>query len=326
MNRLQQGITVVISAWQAQDFIEECLDSILLQDWNFKQLEVIVGVDGCHKTMRKIIGIRDKYIKLNLKLYWFPDNKGVYITTNTLITLAKYDNIVTFGADDIMNSKMIYSLMEQDCKYNMIKYNMLNFDCTNRDWDYVYRNAAEGSRFFLKKVFMLVGGYMPWRHTGDSEFISRLRPVMCEYYLKETLFNRRLHPNALTLASQTRIGSDERNFYKQKIYENYNNGVIQIPMVVNNRYKIIQAPRITMTTIKPFIDEYIKEFSIIDYIFYSGNSMTMLGVFFQKHKYVITYSTNEFDHKEIPVINKYYRIMKDLIVFNKHLTLWIRLK
>lgn len=167
MTRFNQSITVVISAYEAQDFIEECLDSIVKQTFDHRKIEVLLGIDGCKKTLNKVKEIKNKYHTISLKVLWFPENSGVYVTTNTLISIAKHDCILTFGADDIMNPEMIATLMVCTDRYNMIKFRMLNFDNADRSKCSVYHNYAEGCRFFSKKVFMLVGGYMPWRHTGD---------------------------------------------------------------------------------------------------------------------------------------------------------------
>jgi glycosyltransferase involved in cell wall biosynthesis len=323
MNRLQQGITIVISAYQAQDFIEECLNSILGQ---YQKIEVILGVDGCKDTMRKVMKIQNKYTQLNLKVYWFPINKGVYVTTNTLVTLAKYNNILTFGADDIMNPDMIKKLMAEDQKYNMIKFNMLNFQDSDRSIYHVYKRAAEGCRFFTKQLFMLVGGYVPWRHTGDSEFISRIRPVLCEYHIPEVLFQRRLHEKALTIAPQTCIGSEERNYYKYKIHENYNNGVIQIPMVINDWYRLIPANKITRAELMNEIQLLIKKHNIKEYKLNICDNQNVYNVFHEGHKNIVVYTSIIFNHKETPVIKKYYYLAENKLVCNKNLMLWVHLK
>jgi glycosyltransferase involved in cell wall biosynthesis len=239
MNRLTQGITVIIAAYRAEEFIEECLDSILKQQWDFRMIEVLVGVDGCEATLNKIMEIKDKYNDIRLKCIWFKENMGCYITSNTLISMAKFNNILTFGADDIMLPHMIKTIMSYSDRYNMIKFKMLNFQHTNPNINHVYRIAAEGCRFFDKRVFMLVGGYVPWRHTGDSEYIARTKPVTCECYIEEVLFHRRLHEKALTITPKTCIGSEERNEKKKLIYDNYERGIIQIPLTINKNFKIM---------------------------------------------------------------------------------------
>ena len=50
------GVSIIISAYKASEFIEECLDSILGQSTSIRY-EVILGVDGCKDTLDKIKSI-----------------------------------------------------------------------------------------------------------------------------------------------------------------------------------------------------------------------------------------------------------------------------
>ena len=69
------GVSIIISAYKASEFIEECLDSILGQSTSIRY-EVILGVDGCKDTLDKIKSILYKYRSLNIKLYYSKKNVG----------------------------------------------------------------------------------------------------------------------------------------------------------------------------------------------------------------------------------------------------------
>lgn len=240
MNRLKENLSIIISAYRVENFIEQALDSIFNQkNYNLDQVEVLVGIDGCQTTKQKLELIRNNYPKFRLRIIYFHNNVGTYIVCNTLITIAKYNNIIRFDSDDIMTDKMLYTIMSQNTKYNVIKFSMMNFEDSNPNVTEIYKIASEGCRFFTKKLFMLVGGYMPWRHTADSEFNNRIMPVTCELYIEEVLLKRRRHANALTKCNQTKIDSPERNAYRDKIMTNFNLSVIRIPMVTDHNYEVL---------------------------------------------------------------------------------------
>ena len=46
----EKGISICITAYKADKFIKECLDSVINQTWlkDHDNWEVIVGVDGCY--------------------------------------------------------------------------------------------------------------------------------------------------------------------------------------------------------------------------------------------------------------------------------------
>ena len=58
-----KGVSICISAWKAQEYIEECLDSIYSQSWfkNHNEWEVLIGIDGCVDTLKKMNEIKHKY-------------------------------------------------------------------------------------------------------------------------------------------------------------------------------------------------------------------------------------------------------------------------
>ena len=57
------GISICISAWKTQKYIEECLDSVYNQTWfkDHDEWEVIIGIDGCEETLKKINEIKQLY-------------------------------------------------------------------------------------------------------------------------------------------------------------------------------------------------------------------------------------------------------------------------
>lgn len=54
--------------------------------------EILFGIDGCEETLNYLPSIRknDK----NLCVFMMKNNKGTNITTNTIMTIAKYDNLI----------------------------------------------------------------------------------------------------------------------------------------------------------------------------------------------------------------------------------------
>ena len=313
MSRLSQGITVVISAWQAQDFITECLDSIAKQDWDFTQLEVLIGVDNCMTTFKKIREIELNYVQLNMKVLWFKQNCGTYIVSNTLVSIAKYNNILRFDADDYMQPFMIKEIMSQDDRFNVIEFGMTNFDNDTKTIEH-HNKLSEGCRFYTKQLFILAGGYMPWRHSADSEFLNRIKPITSAIWIKKSLFMRRRHTAQLTKAPLTCIGSPERKSKAALVRDNYDNGIIQIPLITCNDYRLVPKKRITPRMIQREIKKFGEGVLCTD----------IIKAVLQHHQSIITYRQEPIHHKELPVVEKYYEKSKEELLYGKTLTLWKR--
>jgi len=240
INRINEGLSIIMSAYQTQDFIEEALDSILKQEGiRFDLLEVLIGIDGCERTLNKVMSIIDKYKRLSPKVIFFKENKGTYVVSNTLVTLSKYKNLLRFDSDDIMKDFMIRTIMNQESKYNVIRFKFENFYQNLPTKTILYKTCAEGCFFCTKQLFMLVGGFVPWICSGDSEFRIRIKPITCENIILNSLFLRRKHPNSLTENSTTGIKTDFRKQTAEHLHDNYNEGIIRIELIINNNYEIM---------------------------------------------------------------------------------------
>jgi glycosyltransferase involved in cell wall biosynthesis len=200
-------IAVIISAYDCAEYIEQCLDSVQAQ--TYKHYRILLGIDGCPKTMKKVEEIRNKYD--NLRVYYTKKNQGVYKMFNALIYLTEDDEwIQFFGADDYMYPYMLE---------RMQKYNSPT----------VCKHV--GVLFIQSKIIKEVGGFRPWRCGADADMIYRLR-LLRKYNEKYTeyYYHRREHAKQLTVAKATNHKSKLRQNYMRITEENYHseNPVIYI--------------------------------------------------------------------------------------------------
>lgn len=210
----KDGVSVCITAWNTQDYIEECLDSVAAQTWfkDHDNWEIVLGIDGCEKTLCKVKEIMYKY--KNLRVLMMDSNKGTYVTSNTIMKESKYNWLIRFDSDDIMMPNMVENIMNKKENYDVVKYRCSTF--TN-DGIIDYNHYAEGSICINKKEFIKYGGYMPWRCSADSELRKRLKPVLKFLYINEPFYKlRRDNENSITVSKDTSMKSLER-----KINANY---------------------------------------------------------------------------------------------------------
>ena len=223
-------ISIIVTAYQTQDYIEECLDSIENQTYfeGNDNFEVLVGVDNCQDTLDKLLEIRHKY--RNLRIFMMKKNKGTYITSNTLIDNTKYENILRFDSDDIMMPNMIKEIM----LYVNDSYNLIRFRFTDlKDGvlkEYTNKIFAHGVLLYKKYLFEDLGGYQPWKCAADSELIKRGEPLFRTKLVDKSLFYRRVHNNSLTIRDDVGMESDLRKEYHSLIGTHKN---IKINKIVN---------------------------------------------------------------------------------------------
>jgi glycosyltransferase involved in cell wall biosynthesis len=235
---IKEPISILIAAWQTQNFIEECLDSIEKQTYfvDNNNYEILLGIDACQDTLNKVISIKNKY--RNLHIFMMSENKGTYVTTNTLLDLVKFENIIIFGSDDIMKSTMISKIMYNKKDYDVVRF---GFDDFKENINNAVKNnymKAFGAIFYKKNVIDLAGGYRDWRCSGDFELLRRIENHVKIKEIDDSLFYIRSHPNSLSERNDTGLNTPLRKEYNKQVRSYKKNEDIKIDKVVNEYKKI----------------------------------------------------------------------------------------
>jgi glycosyltransferase involved in cell wall biosynthesis len=204
--------SVVIPAFEAQAFIEECLDSILTQFTALDDYEILVGVDGCPATLGKVKQIRSRYPAL--RLFWFPKNSGPYVVRNTLAYQARGEFLIFFDADDVMLPGLVAW-----CERNIEHPGVVHFTYW-RTWNNqgpkrkLITVGAAGVFGIRRESFLRVGGFKPWRCAADAEFHPRAKRAIGGPVISvDPLFEYRKHPGCLTSRPKTAGNSPLRSRY-----------------------------------------------------------------------------------------------------------------
>ena len=239
-HQTELGYSILISAYKAEDYIEEALDSILKQDFNKEPFEILIGIDNCQSTLNKLDKIKDKYKKF-LKVFYFSDNRGWAQVRNSLFyNESKYDKILSFDADDIMLADHVKSLTTHLSKEHPFVRARFRTYITNTDYCPYGDYGIAGNHFIAYSDFIeSLGAWIDWPISADSEFLTRVKNNGFDemYHCPEDTFLLRVHKDSLTNKSETRNGSAMRNKYKQElamlkfIPKKYNTPL------VNNLYK-----------------------------------------------------------------------------------------
>ena len=107
-------ITVIIPAYQAVKYIDECIASL-------KGAEILVGIDNCKETFDHLVDRTD------VKTFYFTQNIGPYVIKNTLVDEASNDKILFFDADDILAEGVLDRIEKALDEADYVKLNYINF-------------------------------------------------------------------------------------------------------------------------------------------------------------------------------------------------------
>lgn len=110
---VEEKVTVIVPVYNVENYLEECLDSILRQ--NVKNLEVILVND---KSTDNSLKICEKYVKeYGFKLINNKNNSGPAISRNKAIKAATGDYIAFVDSDDLLyndNLSVLYNVAKKE--------------------------------------------------------------------------------------------------------------------------------------------------------------------------------------------------------------------
>lgn len=109
MSDTKPVLSIVIPIYNAEKYLEECLESVINQEVPFDEYEIICIDDGSTDNSNSIL---EKYNKIidNLTVF-FQNNNGVIAARNKGIKLAKGDYIWFVDADDYISKNAIELLL-----------------------------------------------------------------------------------------------------------------------------------------------------------------------------------------------------------------------
>jgi len=206
------GISIIIPTFDNIEYIDETLTSIYNSGKDL-EYEILIGIDGCNKSLKYL---KDKTYPDNTKIFFFSTNKGPYLIKNTLSTLAKYDNLLFFDSDDIMEENMIGYCLNSLNTHQCVKPRLRNFKIVNGKIvnEVGRKNWGEGVFAIKKPIFDYYNGFEGWLVAADSDFMDRLYKNNISVELtQEILVLRRLHDKGLTNRPDTGLSSRLRSKY-----------------------------------------------------------------------------------------------------------------
>lgn len=204
-------VTVLVAAYQAEKWLEESVNSILTQNlpsgW---QLEVLIGVDGCPRTLLAARRIKDERVGI----ISFEDNRGPYITCDSLLPYSSGSLVVRQDADDIAvqnRLNVMIKSMEDNPDLGLVA---TCFEEVDKDLKLIkhYDFAPDGVWMWRKSVWdSKIGAYEPWLCGADSDALFRAQYLGIKSLLiPQRLYLRREHPQQLTRKQDTGFQSAPR--------------------------------------------------------------------------------------------------------------------
>ncbi len=211
-------ISVLMPAWNAENYIAEAIESILAQ--SFHEFEFIIINDGSTDNTKQIIDSfsDERIISIN------KAHNGIAEALNIGLSIAKAPYIARFDADDIcltnrlelqfafLNAHPEYIVCGSDAEY--ISENgehLFNFKCASHTQDQIMQNIfshcpfIHSSVMYRKDAVIKAGGYSPYAHNFEDYLLwVQLKQYGKFYNLQQQLIKVRFNPASTTIDEKWR--------------------------------------------------------------------------------------------------------------------------
>ena len=240
LSRSRPKVSIILSCYNSEKFLPECIDSIrnqTMQDWELLVLDD-ASTDGTKSTIEKYSRMDER-----IKAYYFQDNKGPYVRRNFAIERANSDFIVIQDADDIMcpaKLETLYNEITRDKQLGIVGSSYQTFLDEFRGLEYIdshdlllehneiaakfsnFRHGmSHGSAIIRKDLFEAIGLYDENPFAADTFWFAKA----AEYakHCPDTKFKNvpeyltliRIHDNSQTQLLPTLDPRNKRALYRQ---------------------------------------------------------------------------------------------------------------
>ena len=207
-------VSIIIPVYNAEQFLRECLDSVLAQDYS--DYEVIIVNDGSTDGSRVII---DEYCRSDERFYCIDQNNmGVSCARNTGIDAAEGEYILFLDADDMLGADTLSDLMPIamsndldmiNMNWNRIPYNPQNPLRVQGIRKDAVIERSEFLRYYVANIMqlMFLRTFYKKRVINDNHIRFKTK------YAEDILFNM----HALLYCERFYFASKENYFYRKSM-------------------------------------------------------------------------------------------------------------
>ena len=249
--------SIIIPVYNAERYIDECLSSILNQ--NFNDYEIILINDG--STDKSSIICKKYADKYTLIRYFNKYNEGVSATRNYGIDKANGKYIIFIDSDDVIEKNFL-SVIDNDIKNNdFLIYGYYKMYCNKK---IKYKLETTINKEQLKKLIYTdekISGYL-WNkvfradvilnnklkfntkihYSEDLLFIDDYMEFVNNFYIEsQCLYNYRMRKNSVTFDFYNKKNVSSLEALDNLIEKNHNNEIIYNHLVycyLKNYYRL----------------------------------------------------------------------------------------
>lgn len=284
-------ISILIPAYNTENYIEDCLKSVINQ--TFSDIEIIVANDA---SSDKTLEIINKYANLDKRIKIINNelNLGAALTRNVLLDNARGEYILFLDSDDYVDSSLVEKLYKKIssekadlCLYGM--YEVLDSILNLKDYN--------DARLFEINENLYFSHYETCLKCYKREFLDSLNlRFMDEYLFEDVIFSIKSFLNAKKIA----ILKENLYFYRVSVNNSETQRAKTSPKVVD----IIEIIK--------YVENYLKEENLYNKYYVAFWRFALGQITYQFFQITDKEIKNNFANKanEFLESNNIYKIIK----------------
>jgi glycosyltransferase involved in cell wall biosynthesis len=235
-------ISVVIPVYNRELYIEECVSSVLKQD--FEDFELLIEDDGSTDKTRDII---KKFCDERIKFFYRDYNLGLFNTLNNLVQQTQSPLVRFLNSDDVMTPDCLAettSFFERHPDINISFCKCINIDEIGReigkdsleDLPVVIKSQLSIQLFFyygciagstsnvcVKRKYLLLNGLFEktLKFAGDYDMWVKICRTETLGIIRKHLIRVRIHPGQMSRSNVGGLEMIEVNKVKKRVYASF---------------------------------------------------------------------------------------------------------
>ena len=188
LNNFKTKVSVIIPVFNVEDFLEECLESVINQ--TLKDIEIICVNDGSYDTSLDML---KKYMEKDPRIKIISQfNRGPGGARNAGIDIAQGKYIYFIDSDDTIELNGLKEMYQQAEMKNldMLKFNLMTFEDETRKNKALYQRVKPA---FLQKLGDIIFDY----ETIGSDVFTLSPNMQSSFFKRKTVQNIRFPENII---------------------------------------------------------------------------------------------------------------------------------
>ena len=259
-------VSVIVAVYNAEKFIEKCMDSIISQ--TLKEIEVIVMNDGSTDNTKEKLKSYEKDTRV---IIINKENEGSAKSRNKALKMCKGEYIIEFDGDDYLADSKALEILYNESKKN--NFDILMFDFYKEEFltgekkycsSIVSKEKEVGKYDYILDMLNHNGDGM-WCKIHKREIIEKNNIVFLEnlFSYVDTIFSIQLGYYS------NKIGKIEKAFYNYVQHKGQITKNVSIKDIAYAEYfQLLELEKLFLKKEDPNWEEYLKMLKLKTYYFY----------------------------------------------------------